>query len=162
MVERFNLVALAVLSTLIVTTSASLTFQYNITTSSEGRITSPNFPNDYPLDSEFIYRIETPGSYSRLYVWLNILSIGGSLSTAYVVAYGDDAMTEELMTPHCCGPYETVLMDMRLIILKFKTDPTTSGQGFEVLYKEFPSKYNSIKYQVGAYIADTSLFLSLF
>ena len=143
--QYFFCIVLTVLSTVLTTTLATLTFQYDITASSEGRVTSPNFPNDYPLDSEFIYRIET-GPYSRLYVWLNILSIGGSPSTAYVVAYSDDTMTNTLMSPYCCGPVEKVIMNTRYVILKFKTDPTTSGQGFEAFYKDFPNKDNSINY----------------
>ena len=155
MVEPFNLVFLAVLSTVIVTTSATLTFQYDITASSEGRITSPNFPNDYPLDSEFIYKIQTTGNVFRLYVWLNILSIGGTSSSAYIAVYGDEAMTNTLMSPYCCGPLEKVFMNTKIIMMKFKTDPTTSGQGFEVFYKEFANKDTSIKYAGGQYVSDT-------
>ena len=157
--KQLFLIVSVVLSTVIVTTSATFTNQYNITASSEGRVTSPNFRNDYPLDSEFIYRIETPGAYSRLYVWLNVLSIGGSVSTAFIVAYDGEAMTNTMMLPHCCGPFETVLLNTKIIILKFKTDPTTSGQGFEVFYKEFANKDTSIKYAGGAYVSDTGLDL---
>ena len=126
-----------------------------MTTTSEGQITSPNFPNDYPVDSQFFYYVSTPGIYTRLYISVNVLGIGGTLSSAYVAIYTDDTLSTPIMAPYCGGPFATVAMANKQFVVKFLTDPTISGQGFEIFYREFETKDNSITYYTGTHVTDS-------
>ena len=134
---------------------AATVYSFSITAQSEGKITSPNFPSDYPRDSEFIYTVQASAS-SILYLELNVVDMGGSAS---IVIYEDLAMTIELLPSYCCDPIVRRFNARVDFVLQFTADPLESGQGFELFYKDFSTVESSLQYRPAQYLTDSNKFI---
>ena len=129
-----------------VSKTATTTLTFAIDAQAEGKISTPKYPNDYPVDSEFVYTVTPAVSWHKYRIELNVVGIGGSLSTAQIAIYDNPAMTQTLLAPYCCGPLQTVVLGTGDFTVKFIADPTISGAGFEIRYKYY-SVISSIQYQ---------------
>ena len=114
-------------------------YTFNLTAEMNGRISSPNYPNNYPTNSEFIYYITSSETWHRGRVDVDVAGIGNATGSASLTIYTDTGMSATYLEPYCCGAMQTTLLVVGGFVVKFVTEETVSGPGFEIYYTFYTS-----------------------
>ena len=123
-------------------------YTFNLTAEMNGRISSPNYPINYPTNSEYIYYVTASENWHRGRVDVDVAGIGNATDSASLTIYTDTGMSDTYMAPYCCGAMQTTLLVTGGFVVKFVTEETVSGPGFEIYYTFYTTI--DINYQTDA------------